>query len=94
MGQVRPMLRFQIVPVFLPITVQIVPFSFLPLLLSLTLLPMIVIGFQGVISLTVVSVPGGTTIAQGGNDASNPTTDQLVFCSKYQFSSWYRGKRS
>ena len=58
------MLRVQIVPLILPIMVQIVPFSFLLFLLSQPRLPMILICFQGVISLTVVFVPCGMTIAQ------------------------------
>jgi predicted Fe-Mo cluster-binding NifX family protein len=68
------MVEVQIVPLFLPIMVQIVPFSFLLLLLSQTIVPMILICFQGVISLIVVIVPCGMTIAQRRTNRCKPTT--------------------
>jgi len=68
------MLRVQIVPSTLPIMVQVVPSSVLMLLLSQTRLPMIIVCFQGVISLTVVIVPCGMTIAETRENRCKPTT--------------------
>lgn len=68
------MLRVQIVPSTLPSMVQIVPSSFLLLLLSQNSLPMIIVCFQGVISLTVVIVPCGMTIARRKMNTCKPTT--------------------
>jgi len=73
------MLRVQIVPSTLPIMVQVVPSSFLLLLLSQTSLPVIVVCFQGVISLTVVIVPCGMTIAQRRTNTFKRTTVESFF---------------